>query len=405
MPRAFELRSRQCEPTRGPSHRLAIIGSRYRPAVLTRALIVMFGCGCWHGPAHEAAPARATVAFAALVPIGPGEQVLEAAPAWFELARGGLQIAAPEAVASGQPVEASISVLGLTGPIAVDVTLTGPGGPKHQRVTVAHQEEPFQGCDPVYSASECDRPPRMDSARVKFRTKLPEGEYLLTATIDGASMPSSHEVRVRVRIVSPRLATAYAVHPSAGAGAYRLRARAIVEKDVAGERMLVRRGVYEVDGKRAIVDISEPLTPTQVDVIGRQLRGASRTVRYSQVLVEPLANGGVASWISFEGAPPGRVAVWVSFPSLDDLTLVDRYVGISGPGADPTGGPAPPQPVHAPPLYNSGAICTADAQHCCRNDLLIVEPGGCQTSYPDDVQPRTVRGTDGYCVVVRCDRK
>ena len=371
--------------------------------MLTRALIVMFGCGCWHAPAHDAAPARATVAFAELVPIGPGEHVLEAAPAWFDVASGGLQIAAPEAVASGQPVEASISVLGLTGPISVDVTLTGPGGSEHQRVTVAHREEPFQGCDPVYSASECDRPPRIDSGRVKFRTKLPEGEYVLTAAIAGASTPSSPAVRVR--IVSPRLATAYAVHPSAGAGAYRLRARAIIEEDVAGVRMLVRRGVYELDGKPAIVDISEPLTPTQVDVIGRSLRGASKTVRYSQVLVEPRANGGVASWISFEGTQPGRVAVWVSFPSLDDLTLVDRYVGISGPGADPTGGPAPPQPVHAPPLYNSGATCTADAQHCCRNDLLIVKPAGCQSRYPDDVQPRTVRGTDGYCVVVRCDRK
>jgi len=371
--------------------------------VLTRALVVMFGCGCWHSPAQDAAPARASVAFAALVPVGPGEHVLEAAPAWFESAKGRIRITAPEAVASGHSVEASISVLGLTGPISVDVTLAGPGGSEHQRVAVAHREEPFQGCDPVHSASECDRPPRMDSARVKFRTKLPEGEYVLTATIDDPSMPSS--LKVPVRIVSPRLANAYAVHPSAGAGAYRLRARGIVEKDVAGVRMLVRRGVYELDGKRAIVDVSEPLTPTQVDVIGRSLRGASRTVRYSQVLVDRLAGGGVASWISFEGSRPGRVAVWVSIPSLDDLTLVDAYVGSSGPGADPTGGPAPPQPVHAPSLYNSGSTCTADAQHCCRNDLLIVKPGGCQPSVPDDVQPRTLRGTDGYCVVVRCDRK
>jgi len=366
-------------------------------------LIVAFACGCWQSPAHEAAPVAAKVAFAELVPVGPGERVVEAAPAWFEFPTGGFQISAPEAVARGHAVEASISIAGLTAAIDVEVTLTGPIGSEHQRITVAHREEPFQGCDPVHSASECNRPPRMDSARVKFRANLPEGEYVLTATLDDAARTS--HLRVPVRIVSPRLATAYAVHTSAGAGMYRLRARGIVDKDVAGVHLRIRRGVYERDGKRAIVDVSEPLTPMQVDVIGRSLRGASKTVRYSQVLVDQLASGAVASWISFEGSPPGQVAVWVSIPSVDDLTLVDAYVGAMGPGADPTGGPAPPQPVRAPSVYNSGSTCTADPQHCCRNDLLIVKPGGCQPSYPDDVQPRTTRGTDGYCVVIRCDRK
>jgi len=46
--------------------------------------------------------------------------------------------------------------------------------------------------------------------------------------------------------------------------------------------------------------------------------------------------------------------------------------------------------------------CTADASHCCLPDGTIVRPGGCQPSYPPNVQAATRRGPDGSCVRIEC---
>lgn len=49
--------------------------------------------------------------------------------------------------------------------------------------------------------------------------------------------------------------------------------------------------------------------------------------------------------------------------------------------------------------------CNADARHCCMADGTLVVPGGCQPSYPDNVQPATDRAPDGYCVRIECHKK
>lgn len=49
--------------------------------------------------------------------------------------------------------------------------------------------------------------------------------------------------------------------------------------------------------------------------------------------------------------------------------------------------------------------CRADAKHCCLEDGRVVRPGGCQPSYPPNVQPATRRGVDGRCVHIKCTLK
>ncbi len=48
------------------------------------------------------------------------------------------------------------------------------------------------------------------------------------------------------------------------------------------------------------------------------------------------------------------------------------------------------------------AACAADPQHCCMPDGRLVRPGGCQPSYPDDVQGAVARGADGRCEPIEC---
>jgi hypothetical protein len=60
--------------------------------------------------------------------------------------------------------------------------------------------------------------------------------------------------------------------------------------------------------------------------------------------------------------------------------------------------PAPP----TEPTPSSAGPCVADATQCCLPDGRLVRPGGCQPSYPDDVQPATNRGPDGQCVAIEC---
>lgn len=49
--------------------------------------------------------------------------------------------------------------------------------------------------------------------------------------------------------------------------------------------------------------------------------------------------------------------------------------------------------------------CVADQKHCCMADGTLVTPGGCQPSYPDNVQPATNRASDGSCQPIECHLK
>ncbi len=78
------------------------------------------------------------------------------------------------------------------------------------------------------------------------------------------------------------------------------------------------------------------------------------------------------------------------------------------------GNTAPPPPrvmpdaavvVAAPDAEIAGAACVADDNHCCMADGRLVVPGGCQPSYPDNVQPATERNADGSCLSIPCYKK
>jgi hypothetical protein len=78
------------------------------------------------------------------------------------------------------------------------------------------------------------------------------------------------------------------------------------------------------------------------------------------------------------------------------LCLLSLLVACAGRATPPTPTPAPDAaPVPA-------TTCTADARHCCSADGRLVVPGGCQPSYPHDVEPATERGVDGSCVRIPC---
>ncbi len=84
-------------------------------------------------------------------------------------------------------------------------------------------------------------------------------------------------------------------------------------------------------------------------------------------------------------------------------------------GSKPTGeSPAPGVPDAAPaivtpaPADAAAPAPTTDCPEdlCCRTSSGDwVRPGGCQPSYPDDVQPATVRGDDGDCEPIECHLK
>jgi hypothetical protein len=69
--------------------------------------------------------------------------------------------------------------------------------------------------------------------------------------------------------------------------------------------------------------------------------------------------------------------------------------------ADPPAGDVPAMDAGS----TAGATCTADASHCCMPDGTVVRPGGCQPSYPDNVQPATERAADGTCFQIECHLK
>jgi hypothetical protein len=46
--------------------------------------------------------------------------------------------------------------------------------------------------------------------------------------------------------------------------------------------------------------------------------------------------------------------------------------------------------------------CRASADQCCKADGTVVTPGGCQPMYPNDVEPATERGPDGFCQRIPC---
>jgi len=71
----------------------------------------------------------------------------------------------------------------------------------------------------------------------------------------------------------------------------------------------------------------------------------------------------------------------------------------------PPGAAAPDAAVASADASVATGPCHADAQHCCQPGGSLVRPGGCQPSYPDDVQPATERGADGMCVPVECHLK
>ena len=81
-----------------------------------------------------------------------------------------------------------------------------------------------------------------------------------------------------------------------------------------------------------------------------------------------------------------------------------------GEGPQPVGSGFAQPPTDSDPSRGSAADatpvsagpCSADATHCCMPDGRLVRPGGCQPSYPDNVQPGTTRGPDGRCVAVEC---
>jgi hypothetical protein len=64
--------------------------------------------------------------------------------------------------------------------------------------------------------------------------------------------------------------------------------------------------------------------------------------------------------------------------------------------------PPPPAPIAAPPAPAAPVGCAADGTHCCMPDGRVVQPGGCQPSYPDDVEPATERAADGTCNHIPC---
>jgi hypothetical protein len=75
----------------------------------------------------------------------------------------------------------------------------------------------------------------------------------------------------------------------------------------------------------------------------------------------------------------------------------------SGGFADPPAGDTPPPPDAA--TSTAAGACKADADHCCMPDGTLVRPGGCQPSYPDNVQPATQRAKDGTCLQIECHLK
>src|SRR6188474_1944215 len=92
-------------------------------------------------------------------------------------------------------------------------------------------------------------------------------------------------------------------------------------------------------------------------------------------------------------------------PRLSLLLLVVVGCGGPKPAGEP---PRPGAPDAAAPITPAAAdagaaasSCPADV--CCRMpDGTMVHPGGCQPSYPDNVQPATVRGDDGACEPIEC---
>jgi len=337
-------------------------------------------------PAAPVAPAP--VAFADLVPTRTSERVVDAAPAWFAPPdpKARFSVRTSEAVAAGEPIEVVFGIVGAElGSTKVEVALVGPNTSARVPGVIVVEREPFQGCDPVHSASECDRGPRTAAARIVVGRPTAPGEYVITGRVlDGRTRV---EPETRVRVVSAELAPAYRLHATGGAGPYRLRARGLVDTTVAGEPMRVFRGVYDRDGLTWIVDITSDLGERAAAFTAR-LPGT--VVAFGERDAHVLDTGGEreTSWVTYP--QDGVRLVRIVGPASGD-ELVHYELRMHGPPA----GVRPPPPK----------TCQADAQHCCRADGALVVPGGCQPHYRDAVQPATRRGNDGACVAIECNLK
>ena len=90
------------------------------------------------------------------------------------------------------------------------------------------------------------------------------------------------------------------------------------------------------------------------------------------------------------------------------ILVVLFLAACSGPTQTSSAPPPPPPPPPPPATVPDAAVastsdeCVADSQHCCMEDGRLVVPGGCQPSYPDNVQPATERNDDGSCRSIPC---
>ena len=353
---------------------------------------------CWNQPGPSGGP-TSPVASAELVPVRDGERVLDAAPAWFEpdVPKVRLAVRSSEAVAVGEPIEVIFEIVDASiGSTKVEVELAGPGTNARVRDVLVVEREPFQGCDPVHSASECDRGPRTSSLRMVVGRATTIGEYVVTGRVlDGRAR---YEPKTRVRVVSKLLAPAYRLHATRGVGPYRLRARGVVETTFAGQRVQVSRGVYDRDGQTWIVDITDDLGD-RAEALATRLPGRLVILdNERQIRIDDTATGRETSWVT--NPQDGTRLLRVIGPASGE-ELVQYELRMRGPWAGRR--PAPPAPSRPPPT--PGRPCRADVQHCCRPDGTLVVPGGCQPSYPDRVEPATRRAADGSCVQIECHLK
>lgn len=140
------------------------------------------------------------------------------------------------------------------------------------------------------------------------------------------------------------------------------------------------------------------------DKAGTKTRGAA-------VLIRRIEKQGSAILVevddrTFKLAPCPRKRATTCLVDPGNLTLAPVAPPDDPP--DPTGGfakPPTPSPPPPPPRPNPTTSCRADARHCCLPDGRLVEPGGCQPSYPDNVEPATRRSPDGRCVRIECHLK
>lgn len=65
---------------------------------------------------------------------------------------------------------------------------------------------------------------------------------------------------------------------------------------------------------------------------------------------------------------------------------------------------SPPLTSHDAAVIDDDPVagCTADQDHCCRDDGTVVVPGGCQPVFREGQEPNVERAPDGSCQPVPC---